>query len=105
MKKFLCVLLVLLLTLSFAACSKKDDEEDDLSKYLQNEEVVEQVKLANGDVFYLETVDTTTIIITGYSSSHELHSLSIPDTLVGKRVIGFHRYRNRRLCLCRLLLP
>lgn len=88
MKKLLCVLLVLTLALSFAACSKKDEAEDDLSKYLQDEEVVEKIKLDNGDVFYLESVDTTTLIITKYESSHELHALTIPDTLVGKKVIG-----------------
>ncbi|MBQ7172768.1 MAG: leucine-rich repeat domain-containing protein [Clostridia bacterium] len=88
MKKLLCVLLALLLALSFAACSKGKDADDDLSKYLQDEEVIEKIKLENGDVFYLESVDTVTLIVTGYESSHELHELTIPDTLAGKKVIG-----------------
>ena len=88
MKKILCILMALLLVVSFAACSKKKDAEDDLSKYLQDEEVVEKVKFENGDVFYIDTVDTTTVIVTGYEGSPELHALSIPETLAGKRVIG-----------------
>lgn len=88
MKKILCIFLALLLAASFAACSKKKDAEDDLSKYLQDEEVVEKVKLENGDLFYIDTVDTTTVIVTGYEGSQELHALTIPETLAGKRVIG-----------------
>lgn len=88
MKKILCILLALLLAASFAACSKKKDAEDDLSQYLQDEEIVEKVKFENGDVFYIDTVDTMTVIVTGYEGSQELHALTIPDTLAGKRVIG-----------------
>lgn len=88
MKKILCILMALLLAASFAACSKKKDVEDDLSKYLQDEEVVEKVKFESGDVFYIDTVDTTTVIVKGYEGSPELHALTIPATLAGKRVIG-----------------
>ena len=79
--------MAILLTAAFAACSKKE-AEDDLSKYLQEEEIVEKVKLANGDVFYIDPVDTTTVIVTRYEGSHELHAVSIPDKLAGKRVVG-----------------
>ena len=88
MKKILCILMVLLLVASFAACSKKGDAEDDLSKYLQDEEVVDKVKTDGGDLFYIDSVDTTTVIVTGYEGSHELHEVTIPDTLAGKKVIG-----------------
>ena len=100
MKKFLCALLAFLLALSFAACSKKGEAEDDLSNYLQDEEIVEKVKLENGDVFYLETVDTATLLITGYEGSYDLHALSIPQTLAGKRVIGI---ANRAFYYCNSL--
>ena len=88
MKKILCILMVLLLVASIAACSKKSDAEDDLSKYLQDEEVVDKVKTDSGDLFYIDSVDTTTVIVTGYEGTHELHEVTIPDTLAGKKVIG-----------------
>lgn len=86
MKKILALLLAGLMLLSFAACGDKDDDVEDLKDYLQTDEIVESVTVGT-DTFYIEALDTETVVITKYKGSDAWHALTVPETLDNKKVV------------------
>ena len=91
MKKFLAMLLALLLVGSMCACSDEAGDNDDWDEnFQQNDEVIDHIATGNAynEVFYFEPVDTETVTITGYQSSDAPHVMKIPETLDGKAVVA-----------------
>lgn len=82
MKKLLALLLALLTAASFAACSKdkEEDNKDNLDNYLEEEVVIDSYTVGES-VFYFESVDSTTVAITGYDGPTGLHDITIPSTI------------------------
>ncbi len=97
MKKLLALILAALAVLSFSACGKEsEDEKIKLKDYIPDEEVDNAIPTENGEIFYIDRIDSTTVKITGYESGDDKHPLIIPETLDGKKVtkIGEAAFKN-----------
>ena len=80
MKKLLALLLALLTVASFAACSDEGDEEENLD-YFKQEDVVYTSLTNEYGTFHFDTLDSDSVVITGYEGGTDLHAVVIPSTV------------------------
>ncbi len=81
MKKALLLLLALLTAASLVACNKDGDpNEDDLDKY-KEEEIVYTSVTVESSTFHFETLDSESVVITGYEGPTSMHSITVPATV------------------------
>ena len=89
MKKLLAILLALFAIATMCvSCSKKEEEDDSWKdSYMQEDnENIDHIQV-NDETFYFEAVDSESVAITGYQGSDVPHTLNIPETLNGKKVV------------------
>ncbi len=87
MKRLLALLLIGLLLVACAACSKDKEGDEMIKDYLQKEIEVDRVTVGDS-VFHIATVDSETVLVTGYDGKDVPHKVVIPETLNEKTVVG-----------------
>jgi len=86
MKKFLALLLAMMLLLTFVSCGEAEDEDDALEEETENTSDASEVKIGKS-TFHFDYVDSETVYITGYDGPDTLHPVEIPETLNNKAVV------------------
>ncbi len=88
MKRLLALLMIGLMLITVAACSKKDKQGDEVIKdYLQQEIEVDRVEV-DGAVFRVASIDSETLTVTGYEGKDVPHKVVVPEMLGDKRVVA-----------------
>lgn len=81
MKKLLALLLAVAALFCFVACGSDEEDEEDISSYKKEDVIYSQFTAANGDVFYFDSIDSTSVKITGFKGSSTPHTVTIPATV------------------------
>ena len=96
MKKFLALLMAMMMIVTLAACTQNDgnNDGDDYEDYIDNT-VVKTFETFGDDTFYFDSVDSETVTITGFNSTNDApHVVKIPAYVdvdaegKGRRVVG-----------------
>ena len=89
MKRIFALMLALLTVLSLVACSSDDEEGEDGGfdmSVTTNELVYRPAENPNQDAFYYEYINGNEISIVGYSGTHVLHAVTVPDMIDERKV-------------------
>lgn len=83
MKKMLALLLALVTVAALSACQKEEIKgSSNLEEFKQQEITYDTyTDKDTGGVFTFDTLDTTSVVITGYQGPTEMHDVKIPSTV------------------------
>lgn len=83
MKKMLALLLALVTVAALSACSKEEEKGTSNLEAFKQQEIIytSYTDATTGGVFFFDTLDTTSVVITGYQGPTAMHDVKVPATV------------------------
>lgn len=89
MKRFIALLLALLLVFSLVACNKdkgEEEEEGGFDMTVTTNDLIYKPESQYNDAFYYEYINEDEVAILSFSASHDVHAITIPDKIENRLV-------------------